>query len=561
MIFRNFPSFLAILFVLIYQPFVHGQGRNEEVTIIAPYIPTIGTAAKIPFRPEITVPEATASVFEYDYITKSVETRLELDAVDPVRFSDSRHEDLPGNYAKVGFGNYWTPYVEFLASNLQSEKYLAGVRLRHHSSQGGGIKGYGPNNFSHNLASVYGKTFLKDHTLSGNLTYNRDVVHFYGFPVDNFPDMEVNKEDIRQRFQHVRALIDFGSNYTTDYKLDHQFQLEYDYFSDFYQTRESHIAFLTSLNKGFDTRRRDFDHSFGLDVKLDYLNYKDTLSEFKPLYIEFAPVYTLSIGQYSFKAGFNADIVSEPTPQGNGLTVGVFPLLGAEIVILEDKVKVFADLFGNLIVNSFRQFAYQNPFIVSTPELRSTGDNVRIQGGITGNAGGLNYLAQATYAHIGDMPLFVTDPSLALDNRFMVIYDDINLLNVKATLGYTRIDNFLSRITAAYYVYIPKNEEKAWHMPSFEVSLDAAYRLKERYHFRTSMLLLGSRYARTFESETLVPVKMGTAFDLSVGFEYRINRMISAFIDGNNLLNQSYQRWYNYPVQGIQVMLGAKISF
>jgi hypothetical protein len=302
-IFWNFPSYLAILFVLICQPFIHGQGRNEEVTIIAPYIPTIGTAAKIPFRPEITVPEATASVFDYDYITRSVETRLELDAVDPVRFSDSRQEDLLRNYAKVGFGNYWTPYVEFLASNLQSEKYLAGARLRHHSSQGGGIKGYGPNNFSHNMASVFGKTFLNNHTLSGNLAYNRDVVHFYGYPVASFPELEINKDDIRQRFQHLKALVDFKSNYTTDYKLDHQFRLEYNYFSDFYQTRESQVSFLASLNKGFDTRRRDFEHSFGLDVKLDYLNYKDTLSAFRPIYIEIIPLYSFSYGSIFFQSG------------------------------------------------------------------------------------------------------------------------------------------------------------------------------------------------------------------------------------------------------------------
>jgi len=552
--------FTAIFFVTAGSQYTHGQGRNEEVTIIAPYIPSIGEAARIPFRPEISVPDATSPTFDYDYITKSVETRLELDAVDPVRFSDSRQEDLLRNYAKVGFGNYWTPYVEFLASNLQSEKYLVGARLRHHSSQGG-TKGYGPNNFSHNMASVFGKTFLKNHTLSGNLSYNRDVVHFYGYQVDNFPELEINKDDIRQRFQHVKAMIDFASNYTTAYKLDHQFRLEYDYLSDYYQTRESHITFMTGLNKGFDTRRRDFEHSFGIDIKLDYMNYKDTLKDFNPLYIEFIPLYKFSTGQYSFRAGLHVDIVTKPSPEDNGLTIGAFPILGAEIEILEDKLKVFADLSGELTVNSFTNLAYENPFIISTPELRSTSEHIKLKGGITGNAGGLNYLAQASYARISNMPFFVNDMTIELNNRFQVIYDDLNLLDIKASLGYARINNLLARLTATYYIYIPDNEEKAWHMPNFEVSLDAAYKLKEKYIFRTSMLLLGTRYAQTIEETAVVPVKMGTAFDLSVGFEYRINRMISAFIDGNNLLNQSYQRWYNYPVQGVQVMLGAKISF
>jgi hypothetical protein len=36
---------------------------------------------------------------------------------------------------------------------------------------------------------------------------------------------------------------------------------------------------------------------------------------------------------------------------------------------------------------------------------------------------------------------------------------------------------------------------------------------------------------------------------------------LSACVDVNNILNQHYQRWYGYPVQGILAMAGVKLSF
>ena len=155
----------------------------------------------------------------------------------------------------------------------------------------------------------------------------------------------------------------------------------------------------------------------------------------------------------------------------------------------------------------------------------------------------------------------MTDTTLELKNKFNVIYDNINLLQVKASLGYIRIKDLDMRLFAAYYHYIPKDEDKAWHMPNFEMGLDAGYTFKEKYTVKASILALGSKYAKTWQEAVVVPQKIKGAFDLGAGFEYRINRMVSAYADVNNILNQHYQRWYEYPVQGILVMAGAKLSF
>lgn len=558
--------FLAMLITvglnMSFCNFSLGQGKNEEVTIIAPYIPSISDATKIPFRPEIAPSDDQETpAFDYNYISKKLDTRLELNPVEPLKYSENKQDEIYRNFAKVGYGNYVTPYLEFMASSLRSEKYLIGARLKLHSSQGK-IKDYPPSAYSHGLVSVFGKSFSKNHTLSAEIGYSRDVVHFYGFAPDSFPDVEYTKDDLRQRFQHMQAIMEYSSNYKEKYRLNHLFRLGLHYFNDYYGTAETQISFLASIDKGIKTgSNNDFAHSYALDIGLDYIPYHDSISSFYPVFVLLKPVYRFSFAQYRFEAGLSINSASKSSEFQTTRGFNVFPILKAEVVIVEGKLKAYAEISGDRQINSFRGLAGVNPFIISTPQIYYTDEQIKVGGGINGNAGGLNFQAEAFYSYLVDMPLFVTDTSLALENRFDVIYDNINLLKVKASLGYMRADHFSARLMAAYFHFIPKDEVKAWQMPNFEIGLDAGYSFLEKYRVRASLLASGSKHARDFEAGEVVPAKISGSFDLGFGFDYQINKMISAYLDGSNLLNQHYQRWYNYPVQGIQVMAGVKLAF
>jgi outer membrane receptor protein involved in Fe transport len=54
---------------------------------------------------------------------------------------------------------------------------------------------------------------------------------------------------------------------------------------------------------------------------------------------------------------------------------------------------------------------------------------------------------------------------------------------------------------------------------------------------------------------------LGAIVDINLGVEYRYNTRVSAFLQINNLASQQYYRWYNYPVQPIQVMAGVTARF
>jgi outer membrane receptor protein involved in Fe transport len=59
------------------------------------------------------------------------------------------------------------------------------------------------------------------------------------------------------------------------------------------------------------------------------------------------------------------------------------------------------------------------------------------------------------------------------------------------------------------------------------------------------------RVAKTLESY----------FDVNAHVGFKYSDRLTAFLRANNITNQNYQKWLNYPVQGLQVVLGVNYKF
>ena len=77
----------------------------------------------------------------------------------------------------------------------------------------------------------------------------------------------------------------------------------------------------------------------------------------------------------------------------------------------------------------------------------------------------------------------------------------------------------------------------------------------------------GSRQDTTnFEGQLItapiVPnVTLDAFLDANFQITYKITNQFGAFIKANNIANNSYNRWNNYPVQGFQVLVGVSYKF
>ena len=56
-------------------------------------------------------------------------------------------------------------------------------------------------------------------------------------------------------------------------------------------------------------------------------------------------------------------------------------------------------------------------------------------------------------------------------------------------------------------------------------------------------------------------IELDNIIDLNFKIDYLLSEKFSAFLSLENILGNNYQRYYRYPVRGIQVMAGLSVSF
>ncbi len=532
------------------------QAHSEEVTIIGSYKPSISKAHKININPEISDEDIKMPVLTYDINPKKMNTKIQLEPIKPAKISGDRKSKLYRNLVKAGFGNYTTPYFEFFANSLRSKDFSFGVHLKHISSNGD-IKNYANNAFSNNEASVYGKKFFRKHTFSANIFYKRNVVHFYGYKPEDFPDTTFSKDDIKQRFQIAGANLKIQSNYLNSKKLNHLFEIDYYYLADFYETKEQNIYFKTRLDKNFKLFDLTENQNLGLIADVNYYANTDSLNTNNSTVVRFQPFISTDFNQYKFYFGLDATIVLDSTTK-----LHFYPIAKAEVVVVPKHLIVYAGVKGEINKNSFKILSDKNPFIISTIPLEYSNNKLEVFGGLNGNLfKTLDFNVCLSNSLIDNMPFFVNDTSNILNNTFNVVFDDISLLKVKAEISYQKKEKIKLNFNAVFNKYTMDKELKPWHKPDFEISFGANYNISNKFIIKAEIFAYSKIFARTFDNNTVISEEIKEWIDLNLGFEYRITKTFSAYVNFNNIGNLQYQKWYNYPVQQFNFTAGITYSF
>jgi outer membrane receptor protein involved in Fe transport len=99
----------------------------------------------------------------------------------------------------------------------------------------------------------------------------------------------------------------------------------------------------------------------------------------------------------------------------------------------------------------------------------------------------------------------------------------------------------------------------AWQRPEWEVKLNNAFTPDDKWLLHANVNAMGGINAINLVSDN--QKILGTLVDLHIGADYAITERFSVFAYGNNLLNQKYQRFSNYPVRGIQLIGGLSFKF
>lgn len=563
---KNNPITLAVV-IMLFAGFIsnekaYSQGKNEEVTIVAPHKPEVTESHKINFNPSIPdqmleFPSLTYSIHAQRISTSVIANPIKADKKPP-----EKYKDLKRAFIRAGFGNYVTPYFELFFNSLQNEDLNLGVHLKHLSSLGK-IKEYANSTYSNNYAEIFGKKMFKNQVLNASVSYKRDMNHYYGYKPDDFPTINLSKDDLEHRIQTISLAASLKGGNPKNDATEHGLGIDYYYLSDNYNTSEQNIRAFAMLGKRFEMFNITPYQTIGANIEFDnYLN-KDTVNSYSGGIFTISPFISTDFNQFRFYAGIDLSYKADSSSK-----IYFYPQIRAELNIVKDELILFGDISGGIKRVSYQKLCNENPFILPVVTMQYQNNQFIIAAGLYGNiAEKVNFLLEVSNSTIKNLPLFINDTSsilnknIHLNNKFNVIYDDANLFRFRGEVNHSITSKITAGLVGEYNGYSMKDENKAWHRPALKIGFTGNFMIHDKFILGSELMYVGNSYARIWENQAYVVKDIDPWIDLSLSLNYLITENISAFINANNILNQNYQYYYNYPVQKFNILAGVGFSF
>jgi hypothetical protein len=554
--------FCIFSMLLAERAFSQTKSYNEEITVVAPYEPVIPEAFKINQSPKTGDTDFQIPKLNYSIQPKPYDIKLNLDPISPAKMVSEPLTKLYRNYLRVGMGTYMTPYAEFFANTMRSKDHAIGVHIKHLSSSGK-IEDYANSNSSTNEAEISGKKITDSHTLSGNIFYQRYVVHHYGFKTADF-DTFPGKKDLRQRFAIAGAQAQYSSNYLSNDKLNHNLQLSYYHLADLFDAKEDNVKLNVDLDKEFELFDLTDKQQAGIATSINHYKQRDSLGSIGSAIIGVKPFLSTNFNEYSFYAGFNIQVASDTFTK-----MHIYPLAEVKLRIIPNALEAYIGISGNMDRQNYRDLSGENPFIASNLKMDYSYEKFKFYGGITSNIGrNLDFSACVSTSDWENLPFFVNDTTSSLENKFAVIYDDGTTLRLTADASYRATDKIKLTVHGAYQTFSLDNEIEAWHKPKFNFGFTGRYNIQEKIVVTGDVTWNGKSYARDLiplaeriKKQPFLAKELKAYADLSLGLEYRYTKLLSAFLNFNNIGNVRYFHWNNYPSQRFNFMGGITFTF
>jgi hypothetical protein len=545
---KIFTLFLCSMF-MVNVSLAQKSVEDEQIDIIKPYKPVLSEAVKISDIPRPDTAVYNIPELQYNFSLIRAGTQYQAPLIVPVKVKDEVIAKLYRSYAKLGFGNYTTPLVDLKVNSLRSKTFDVGGQLSHMSGRGK-FKNKGFPGYSDNEASVFGTRFFTDHKLSGKINYDRDVIHHYGY---SLADTILSKKDIRQEINQIGGDVSFGSYHLDKTKIRHQSKLSFTHYADRFQNKESEF----DINLWGKKNINKITASLYFDTEL--FTNKDSVTSESSSIIRISPMAGAKIERLELEGGIRAVVGKGPT----GSEFRIIPRLSFSYHVAENFLIAFADLDGNLEKNSYSLLKNRNPFYVPDLVIPNTETRFNFKAGLKGSiSNATSFNAFVRYRNVTDLVMFATDTSQALPNKFSLITDDVNILNLQGEITFVRNEKIRILGSGTYNTYSMTREKEAWYMPSIEIRLASEYNISDKIIAKGNIFTGHGRKARIFNEQNLISGKeLKDYIDFNIGADYRYSKVLSVFLDLNNVLNSKYERWINYPDQRLNILGGLTYSF
>ncbi|RSK49839.1 TonB-dependent receptor [Hymenobacter rigui] len=537
-----------------------GKIEDAEIEIVKERVNELPEATRNFEKVKVEAPAKSAEPVNYSF----QDFRLPADKLNPsVRVLTIRQEELApltGNYLKAALGNYGTAYGRAYLHNTRSEAGSYGLDFKHLSSANGPVDRRNSGQSQTSLG-LNGETYQGPLVLGAKVDVGRERYNFYGYNGNVLRELP-KADSIKQVFKRAAIKV-YARNRAKDAAFQYDFGLGFNYWSDFYNARESNVY--ATLRSGYtlgETSR------VSVNGDVSFISHKDSLTVSRP-FVQVTPAYELTLDRLALSVGATLGYTGDTI--GNARQFNAYPAVRAAYTVTEDKFVAYAGLGGAIQRVTMYDLTTENPWLAPNVRVADTRRGPTLYFGFqAAPARALEVNGRVTLSN--DRNLYFYNNSRRDSSKFDLVYDKkaTQLVNVHGEIIYNAAEQFRLGFKADYNGYNVKTLAKAFHRPAFQSVLFGSYNFYDKLLVGGELYTYSSSYGAGYKPGSFDPAYIpgaqivrptDTVIDLNLRADYRIMENLSIFALGNNLIGRKYERFLNYPVKGINVLAGVTYDF
>ena len=511
---------------------------GKDFTVTSGFTPSLKPASKINFSSTTALPATEKVPLNYHVPAQNLTFTYNPAFLRPLAVNiDTGSVWTNTHFVKLGYGNYSTPYLEGGFSFGDGYHSAVTLHAKHTASKGDlPLQEFGKTNIE--ASGVF--AISDDNELEARAYYSHNKQYAYG---GLLPDMDYDKDSLRRSYHDVGIKLGFSNKFKNQMGVDYHPTIAIDAYGDNHSGKESTLAidapFSKRLNETFVAKL-----AVGIDVssfKKEDLKINNNLVAVRPSIEINRPDFKLNLGV--IPSFYNSDF-------------HLLPNLSLEAKMRDERFIAMAGWKGYYINNTYRSLTILNPWITTPLDFDYTRTS-EVYAGFKGTVGDhLTFNADVAYLNQKQAVLMRNRGD---NNLFDVLSDDLNNLRVHGELGFNAKQSFslLAGITLNNYSKMDTYDH-AWGLSPIEMNGSLRWRVIPAVLLKSDLDIWTGGY---YNDPSGSAKKLSGAADWNVGTEIDIVRNVGIWVQINNVLNNEYQRFYNYKTIGANFMGGIIFNF
>jgi len=575
----------ALLSVTVY---AQAQNVDQNVTVEREYKPVIQDAGKISSVPSILEPNVQKATAKYTDFNLPLPVGQNIQTLAAAELEHKQRKNPNDAYIRIGLGNYMNNMLDFALPVIKQQDMKLDFQLHHFAT-------FGKDKHSNTNASLLFDNYYKKTDLYAGIEGGYEYFNYYGdtfnkagevtdlttLATDNstlYKELHLTKIN---RTAQTLSLNDIANSNASDYfwrfnsfiglrslpDVDgwrYDAQVKYKVFDAHNGLTENIIDSKADFNNQYGQNR------VGVSFELQNMMYKSDLGTDMNTWDSYSvfsmnPYYSIDRERWNVRLGVKAAFSFV-----HGKPFNPSPDINTEWKAIPKVLDIYGGIGGGYFVNTLSEMFSENRYLFPDLRIKDTYTPISAYAGFKLKPiYNLLIDGYVNYRYIDNQYFYINkdyaatsavanpNDSIIYTNRFNVVYSAASLLKFGVRANYNIRSILNIQLKGAYNSWNVKDIDQPWNMPKLEADLAADWKLNKDLTLSSNVFYEGNRYAQLGD----MAVKMSPKVDVNLGASYSYLDWFTMFFKVNNILNKHYQNFYGYDVQGLNVMVGAILSF